>query len=80
MARIEGINPADADDVARRTFASQTDRWGAPLLPHLLHARRPSIYRGVRAMWAGIDASGLLAPSTVALVNRRVASLIGCPF
>ncbi|MFN0026571.1 MAG: hypothetical protein ACKV2O_05200 [Acidimicrobiales bacterium] len=80
MARIEGIDPADADDVARRTFAAQTERWGAPLLPHLLHARRPTIYRGARAMWAGIDASALLPPAMVALLNRRVASLIGCPF
>lgn len=80
MARIEGIDPAEGDDVARRTFAAQVERWGAPLLPHLVHARRPTIYRGVRAMWAGIDTSGLLAPATVALLNRRVASLIGCPF
>lgn len=80
MARIEGIDPADADDVSRRTFAVQTERWGAPLLPHLLYARRPTIYRGARAMWAGIDASALLPPTMVALLNRRVASLIGCPF
>ena len=80
MARIEGIDQDTADEPTRRILAAQTERWGAPLAPHLLHARRPSIFRGVRAMWAGIDASGLLAPALVALLNRRVASLIGCPF
>jgi alkylhydroperoxidase family enzyme len=31
-------------------------------------------------MWAGLDASGLLDPGLVALVNRRVAALNGCVF
>jgi hypothetical protein len=58
----------------------QSDRWGAPLLNHLIYARRPSIFRGVRGMWTGLDASGLLDPGLVALVNRRVAALNGCEF
>jgi hypothetical protein len=47
---------------------------------HLLYARRPSIYRGVRAMWSGLDASGLIDGKLQALLNRRVASLNGCAF
>jgi alkylhydroperoxidase family enzyme len=31
-------------------------------------------------MWGGLDASGLLDPRLVALVNRRVAALNGCVF
>lgn len=58
----------------------QTERWGAPLLAHLVYARRPTIYRGMRAMWAGLDQSGLLDPALVALVNRRVAAINGCVF
>jgi alkylhydroperoxidase family enzyme len=49
-------------------------------LNHRLYARRPSIFRGVRAMWAGIDASGLIDDKLKALVNRRVAFLNGCEF
>lgn len=80
MSRIEGIDPASADERTRRIFAAHTERWGAPLAPHLVYARRPSIYRGARAMWAGLDESALLAPGLVAAVNRRVAALVGCVF
>ena len=55
-------------------------RWGAPLLNHLLYARRPTIFRGVRAMWTGIGASGLIDEALAALVNRRVAAHNGCVF
>jgi hypothetical protein len=50
------------------------------LLPQLVHARRPTIYRGVLAMWAGIDASGLVDPKLRAMLNRRVAALNQCAF
>lgn len=80
MARIDGIDPNEADERTRRVFDAQTERWGAPLAPHLIYARRPSIYRGARAMWSGLDDSGLLDPGLVALVNRRVAALVGCVF
>ncbi len=56
---------------------AQAKRWGGPLLNHLLYARRPTIFRGARAMWGGLDASGLLDP---ALTNRRIAYLNGCEF
>lgn len=78
--RISGVDPANADQYAKSVFEAQTRQWGAPLFTHLLHARRPTIYRGVRAMWSGIDGSGLFSPVLRALVNRRVASLNGCEF
>jgi hypothetical protein len=80
MARIEGIDPHTADDRTRAVFAAQTERWGQPLAPHLVYARRPSIYRGARAIWGGLDESGLLSAAMHAIVNRRVASLVGCVF
>ena len=43
-------------------------------------ARRPSIFRGARAMWTGLGASGLIDGRLAALVNRRVAALNGCEF
>jgi hypothetical protein len=73
----------DADDVEppiRAVLAKQAETWGAPLRNHLLYARRPTIFRAVRGMWGGIDASGLIDERLKALVNRRVASLNGCPF
>ena len=80
MARIDGVNPEEVDDYTRRVLEAQAKKWGAPLLPHLVHARRPSIFRGGQAMWAGIAASGLIDKKLEALVNRRVASLNGCVF
>jgi hypothetical protein len=53
---------------------------GVPLLNHLLYARRPTIFRGVRAMWTGLDSSGLIDGRLVALINRRVATINGCDF
>jgi len=78
--RIEPVRPEEADDYARRILKAQAEKWGAPLINHLVHARRPTIFRGVRAMWQGLDGSGLLDPRLVALVNRRVAWHNGCEF
>jgi alkylhydroperoxidase family enzyme len=80
MARIEGIEPTRAEGYVKRVLAAQTKRWGGPLLNHLLYARRASIFRGVRAMWQGIEESGLIDARLQALVNRRVAALNGCEF
>ena len=80
MARIEGVDPDHVEKRIRAVLEAQADRWGAPPLNHLIYARRPSIFRGVRGMWTGLDASGLLDPGLVALVNRRVAALNGCDF
>ena len=80
MARIEGIEVEQADAYAAAVLKAQAKKWGGPLLNHLVYARRPGIFRGVRGMWQGIEASGLIEPRLQALVNRRVASLNGCEF
>ena len=80
MARIAGLDPDKADRYARDVLEAQRKTWGAPLANHLIYARRPSIFRGVRAMWTGIDASGLISPSLRALINRRVAAINHCEF
>ena len=80
MARISGADPQTADPYAQRVLAGQAKYWGAPLLNHLVYARRPTIFRAVRGMWAGIAGSGLIDPALQALLNRRVARLNGCEF
>jgi hypothetical protein len=80
MARIDGVDPDRAENPLRAVFKAQTKKWGAPLLNHLIYARRPSIFRAARGMWSGLDASGLVNPRLVALINRRVAALNGCVF
>jgi alkylhydroperoxidase family enzyme len=80
MARIEDADAGRVESYIERVFEAQAKRWGAPLLNHRLYARRPTIFRGVRAMWNGIEASGLIDAKLQALVNRRVASINGCEF
>jgi hypothetical protein len=81
VARIEGVRPTAAgDDYVQRVLDAQARHWGAPLLNHLVYARRPSIFRGVRGMWTGLEASGLIDAKLTALVNRRVAALNRCEF
>jgi len=80
MARIADVNIEEAERYVRDVLNAQSEVWGAPLLNHLIYARRPSIFRGARAMWTGIDSSGLIDASLRALINRRVVFLNGCEF
>jgi hypothetical protein len=81
MARIQGVEVESvSDEYTARVLAAQAKTWGAPLLNHLVYARRPTIFRGARGMWGGLEASGLIDTKLVALLNRRVAALNGCEF
>ncbi len=81
MGRIGGVDPAAVvEPYIQQVFEAQGKKWGAPLLNHLVYARRPPIFRAVRGMWTGLAASGLIDGKLTALVNRRVAALNGCEF
>ncbi len=80
MARIDGVNPDAVDGYAQRVFSAQAKSWGGPLLNHLLYARRPTIFKAARGMWGGLGGSGLVDPSLIGLVNRRIAAHNGCVF
>jgi alkylhydroperoxidase family enzyme len=80
MARIADADVSAADRYIKDVLDAQARTWGDPLLNHLIYARRPSIFRGARAMWTGLDASGLLDEGLKALINRRVAAINGCEF
>ena len=58
MARIEGVDPERVEKRIRAVLEAQAEKWGGPLLNHLLYARRPTIFRGVRGMWGGAGAVG----------------------
>ena len=80
MARVANADVTAADKYIKTVLEAQAREWGGPLLNHLVYARRPSIFKGARAMWTGIEASGLINSSLRALLNRRVAFLNGCEF
>jgi hypothetical protein len=80
MARVQDVDPNAVNPQIRAVLEAQAKKWGGPLLNHLIYARRPSIFKGVRMMWSGLDASALIDPRLVAMINRRVAFLNGCEF
>jgi alkylhydroperoxidase family enzyme len=80
MARVPDADLDQLDRSIRAVLDAQAKKWGGPLLNHLIYARRPSIFKGARMMWSGLDASGLIDPRLVAMINRRVAFLNGCEF
>jgi hypothetical protein len=80
MNRIAGVDATNTEPQIKAVLEAQAKKWGDPLLNHLVYARRPSIFRGVRAMWSGIDASGLIDGKLQAMLNRRVAFLNRCEF
>lgn len=80
MVRVGGVSSGDVKREIKAVFEAQTKKWGAPLNNHLIYARRPTIFRGARAMWTGLAGSGLLNPQLTYLLNRRVAMLNGCEF
>ncbi len=80
MARVQDADPNAADQYIKNVFAAQKRTYGAALLNHLIYARRPTIFRGARAMWSGISSSGLIDLKLQALLNRRVAFLNHCEF
>ena len=58
MARISDVDPNAVEPRIRAVFEAQRKRYGAPLLNHLIYARRPSIFHGARAMWSGHTSGG----------------------
>jgi hypothetical protein len=74
ITRSESNIPEDIRAVCERL----TERYGSLPYNHAVLARRPTIFRGFRGMWEGLEQSGLLPPRLVDLVNVKVASLIGC--
>lgn len=80
MARVADVDRNSLGPSIQAVLEAQRQRWGAPLLNHRVYARRPSIFKAVRAMWSGIDGSGLIDDKLKALINRRVAYLNGCEF
>lgn len=80
MARIPDVTVESVETPIRKVLEAQAVKWGGPLLNHLIYARRPTIFRGVRGMWSGIDQSGLIDAGLTAMINRRVAFLNGCEF
>jgi len=80
MSRVAPVDPSSVAPEIGRVFDAQAKKWGAPLLNHLVYARLPALFRGVRGMWGALGQLGLIDTGLEALVNRRVAAHNGCVF
>ena len=80
MARIAGARKKDLPDDVRDVWERQEETRGAAQPNTPIYALRPSIFRGHRALAAGIDESGLLSGELKNLVSLRAALINGCPF
>jgi hypothetical protein len=80
MPRVELADRSALPPEISRVLDAQTKKWGAPLLNHLVYARLPALFRGVRGMWGALGQLGLIGAGLEALVNRRVAAHNGCVF
>ena len=80
MARIRGTRKEDLPDDIREIWDNQERTRGAALPNTPVYALRPSIFRGHRALAAGIDESGLLPAELKNLASLRAALINGCPF
>ena len=67
MARIEEVGPESTDGYVRRVLDAQAKRYGAPLLNHLLYARRHALFKAVRGMWQSLDSDEHVGATLVAL-------------
>ena len=71
MARVPDADPERVEPAVKAVLDAQAKQWGAPLLNHRIYARRPTIFRGARAMWSGLDGSELLDKRLVARSEER---------
>ena len=79
MPRVRGISKEQVTDAdILRVFERQGNNYGAVLYNHAVLARRPAIFRGFRAMWDGLQQSGLIGARLACLLNVRVAGIVGC--
>ena len=80
MARFRGATKDEVPEGIRAVYEEQERGRGAPLPGTLIYGLRPSIFRGHRALAAGIEESGLLDAQPRRLAMLRAAFINGCPF
>ena len=79
MSRIKGADPANLKGPVARIIEEQEKVWGVKLVPSLIYARRPSVFRANTNMRNSLNVDEHIPHSLTTLLNRRVASLNGCP-
>ena len=80
MSRMYGPSVDLVPEDIREIYEEQERSQGVPFPNTSVYGHRPSIFRGHRALAAGIDDSGLLDPQLRRIAQLRAAFINGCPF
>lgn len=80
MPRIRPITVEEATLEVRAAMERNLEAFGRVLPSTEVYGHSPSVQEGARALDAGITAAGRIAPQLRALMNVRVAAIVGCPF
>jgi hypothetical protein len=80
MARIKGVTKEEASEEARAVFEEQEKRYGFVSNTAKIYGLRPTIQKGVQALAAGIQASGLIDAELRHLLCVKTANINGGPF
>ena len=80
MPRIRLIGKEEASPFTRELMEQDVAQHGYVFPGTGIYGHAPTIQQGTRALNAGITAAGRIPRQLRALMNVRVASLVGCPF
>jgi hypothetical protein len=80
MPRIRLISMEEASPYTRQLMEQDIAQYGYVFPGTGIYGHAPTIQEGHRALNAGITAAGRISPQLRALMNVRVASIVGCPF
>ena len=80
MARIDGVSPNDASLFTRFAYFMTKRKLGRVITPIKINGHHPRILRAMAHMEMGQDAARTVEPRLKALVQIKVAMIIGCHF
>ena len=80
MPRIRYVTDQEATPELRERMAREIAEQGHLQPSTGIYGHAPAIQQGTQALNAGIGAAGRISPQLRALLNVRVASIVGCPF
>jgi hypothetical protein len=80
MPRIEGVQEGEGGLFVRLAYFMTRRRLGRVVAPIKIATHHPRLLRATAHMELGQEAARSIAPQLKALVQVKVAMLIGCPF
>jgi len=80
MARINGVKREHAGLFVRLAYFMTKRKVGKVVTPIKIVAHHPRLLRAIAHMELGQEAAQSVSPQLKALLEVKVATLIGCPF